>query len=97
MVGWSAGPAAQARPASETPLAELERAFWRCDYEATQSPIDVGAAAMCSEVAETFKARRFAGDFEALLAWWRERRDGEYRKLAAAQRARTEPATPTGR
>lgn len=63
----------------------LERAFWRCDHAATQGLLDSAAAMDCSVVFETLKAQRFGGDFGAMLAWWRERKDGEHLALAAGQ------------
>ena len=97
LFGWSAGVAARAELTDEIPVAELERAFWRCDYEATQRALDVGTAAQCGEIAEAFKARRFGGDFGALLAWWRHHKDAEHLALADADRAHARVGAPAGR
>ena len=63
----------------------LERAFWRCDHAATQGRLDSATAMDCSVATETLKAHRFGGDFTAMLAWWRERKDAEHQALSAAQ------------
>jgi hypothetical protein len=73
--------------AQDTRIEALERAFWRCDHAATQGVLAGSTAMDCSVVTETFKARRFGGDFSAMLAWWRERKDAEHQALAAAQHA----------
>jgi hypothetical protein len=65
-------------------LASLEREFWRCDYAATQVLLDFGTAIECSIVTETFKARRFRGDFTAMLAWWRANKDVQHLAMSAS-------------
>ncbi|MES2956876.1 MAG: hypothetical protein V4792_01750 [Pseudomonadota bacterium] len=52
-------------------LAELERAFWHCDRQAQTGLVDIGTAADCSRSFEALKARKFDGNFTAMLAWWR--------------------------
>lgn len=74
--------------AQGTQIKELERTFWRCDHAATQGVLDRATAMDCSVVTETLKARGFGGDFSAMLAWWRERKDAEHRALSAAQAKR---------
>lgn len=60
---------------------DLERAFWVCDYlSTTQRVSDVGT---CSAVSEALKGRKFAGDLDGLLAWWRQHKVAEHRKIAA--------------
>ena len=53
-------------------VAQLKTAYLACDEEATRNVLDAGSAAICSQIAEALKARAFGGDFERLLAWWRE-------------------------
>lgn len=74
--------------AAEPTLAELERNFWFCDFASTVALLDSGTAVACSISSEEFKQRRFNGDFHALHAYWKQNKEAEYRKLAAAQRAR---------
>ena len=86
MVVWLAGAALPVLAQGER-IEALERAFWRCDHAATQGVLDSATAADCSTATEALKARRFGGNFSAMLAWWRERKDDEYRSLAAATQA----------
>lgn len=64
-------------------LEALEHAFWRCDHAATHGALDGATASQCSVVTEAFKARRFGGNFAAMLAWWQSNRDAQYLALAA--------------
>jgi hypothetical protein len=84
--------AASHAAAQDVRLETLERAFWRCDYEATQGRLDRGAAMECSVATEALKARKFGGDFGAMLAWWREHKPAAHLALAgeAAQRVATQ-------
>lgn len=59
---------------------ELEQAFWVCDYGATTGRIpDYG---VCAAVYAELKQRKFGGDFDRLLAWWRQRKPAEHERLA---------------
>jgi len=82
--GWSAPGSAQATIGAELHLAELEKAFWVCDHTATNGPIDTGTAVTCGSVTEALKQRRFDGDFNAMLAWWRQHKEVEHLALAKA-------------
>jgi hypothetical protein len=75
-------------------LEELERTYWRCDHDATAGLLDGGSAMLCSVVTETFKARRFGGDFRAMLAWWRANKDAQHQALAAAALERLARSAP---
>jgi hypothetical protein len=86
MVVWLASAGAPALAQDER-IEALERAFWRCDHAATQGALDSATAVDCSIATEALKARRFGGDFSAMLAWWRERKDDEHRLLTAATQA----------
>jgi hypothetical protein len=77
--------ACAAQAATQPSLEALERAFWRCDHAATHDALDSGTAMDCSIATEAFKARRFGGDFAAMLAWWRANKDTEHLALSAAQ------------
>jgi hypothetical protein len=77
----TAASAAQA-PAQDMNLEALERAFWRCDHAATTGVLHSGEAMACSVASEAFKARRFGGDFAALLVWWRANKDAQHLALS---------------
>jgi hypothetical protein len=68
--------------AQETSLDALERAFWHCDHAATTGALHGSEAMACSVATEVFKARRFGGDFAALLAWWRANKDAQHLALS---------------
>jgi hypothetical protein len=51
---------------------QLKRAYLECDRIASRTLMDAGLAAQCSMVGEELKHRVFAGDFDRLIAWWRE-------------------------
>ena len=50
----------------------LQHTYLECDRAATHTLLDLGSAAHCSMVGEELKHRVFGGDFERLIAWWRE-------------------------
>lgn len=62
----------------------MEKVFWHCDYTASRVGVDTGTALACASVFEEVKKEKFGGDFEALLAWWRENKLAEHRALEAA-------------
>jgi hypothetical protein len=66
-------------------LAELETAFWACDYTATTRGVDATPVAICSAVYDELKSAKFAGDFGELLAWWKENKAAEHQRIAAGQ------------
>ncbi|HXF45815.1 MAG TPA: hypothetical protein VNK91_06815 [Burkholderiaceae bacterium] len=72
---------------SERRLAELEKAFWFCDYAATVSSVDSGTAIACGMLTQELKAKKFGGDFDALVSWWRHNKAAEHGALEAAYRA----------
>jgi len=72
---------AQAGIGAELRMAELERAFWACDHAATVGLIDSGTAITCASLTDTLKVRKFNGDFNAMLAWWREHKQAEHLAL----------------
>lgn len=83
-----------ARPSEANALAALERDFWLCERASMRYMLDLGTAAHCSVVYETLKARRFGGDFKALLAWWQANKDAHVAQ--AADPARPVARTPKG-
>jgi hypothetical protein len=64
-------------------LADLETAFWTCEYAATTR----GNANIenCTAIYTALKARKFDGDFDGLLQWWQQNRDAMYRRLSASE------------
>lgn len=76
------GVPASAQAARST--AELEAAFWRCDYETTQGLLDIGTAEVCSNATEALRMARFEGDFNAMLAWWQQNKESKHRALRVA-------------
>ena len=69
-------------------VTDLEKAFWVCDYLATTEGI--GDPLTCSAVSEALKERRFAGDLDSLLSWWRQNKVVQHRKVAEGRAARAE-------
>jgi hypothetical protein len=55
----------------------LQAIFHRCSSAAGSSLLDFDSAANCSIAYEAFLKQGFAGDFRALLAWWRTQRSVE--------------------
>ena len=70
------------RHAAMLGAADLERAFWICDYFATTQGVDRTPADFCSAVYEELKTARFEGDFEQLHMWWKDRKAEEFERLA---------------
>lgn len=64
--------------AARLSVATLERAFWDCDALATQVVLPPSLGADCATLADELKRRRFGGDFERMLAWWREHKPLEH-------------------
>lgn len=52
----------------------LKAIFLRCSAQANQQLMDFDSAASCSIGYEALLKRDFAGDFQALMAWWRSQR-----------------------
>ncbi len=68
--------------AAETPFVpDLERGFWVCDYVATTHGVEATPATLCSTIVEELKLRKFGGDFEAMVEWWRENKVVEHQRL----------------
>jgi hypothetical protein len=78
--------------APERMLADMEKAFWACDYTATvHGIVDAGTAISCGIATEDLRLRKFNGDFNAMLSWWHQNKAGEYRTLDRAYRAARHP------
>ena len=61
-------------------LADLENAFWVCDYVATTR--GGGDVSVCTAVYEALRERKFAGDFDRLVAWWRQHKVAQHQNVA---------------
>ena len=57
------------------PESDLERLFLLCSRESSQRLMGFDEAALCSVGFEALKKRKFGGDFDAMVAWWRLHRD----------------------
>lgn len=57
------------------PKSCLDSIFTRCSRAAAQGLLDFSSAAVCSFSYEALLRRHFDGDFPALVAWWRSRKD----------------------
>jgi hypothetical protein len=77
----------QASPVSHTSAialskADLEEAFWVCDYVGTTRGLDAAPGELCAALYSELKSTKFGGDFEQLLAWWQQNKAAEHAKLA---------------
>jgi len=70
----AAAPPALADP-QRAQVDELKAVYLSCDRVASRTILDMAAAAFCSRYAEELLRRGFAGDFDTLLAWWREAKE----------------------
>jgi len=56
-----------------------------CDYLATtRGNSDIST---CTAVYEALKERKFAGDFDALVSWWRHNKAAQHQNIAVAESA----------
>jgi hypothetical protein len=76
--------AAAAQAPIQADIARLKTAYLVCDEQATQTVLDFGDAARCSQIAEALLKQVFDSDFERLLQWWRVAK-AERVRLAAAR------------
>jgi hypothetical protein len=65
------------------PSADLEKAFWACDYTATTRGVYAAPIELCSAVTDELKEQRFNGDFGQMLEWWQQNKPAEHAKLAS--------------
>jgi hypothetical protein len=59
-------------------FAELETAFWVCDYTATTRGMEATPVDRCAVVYEELKNVKFGGDFHLLHTWWLENKSAEH-------------------
>jgi hypothetical protein len=72
--------------AQEQEIAQLEKAFWACDYVATTRGVLATPMAACQHATNELKRQKFRGSARAMTAWWQENK--------AAEHARMEQAAP---
>jgi hypothetical protein len=93
--GWSqqsaAAPQEVEPQAAVLSIADLEKAFWVCDYTATERGVDATPVDLCSKVTEDLKNKKFHGDFEDLTNWWRQNKLATHQGLREQERL-TRPA-----
>ena len=94
LAAGSVASSAQTIAATRLPLAELEKSFWTCDRAATINRVDSGTAITCGNLTEALKQRKFNGDFNAMLAWWRQHKEAEHLALAKAGGPSLAPLAP---
>ncbi len=68
-------------------LADLEKAFWICDYEATIYGVGEVDAEACGTVTEGLKRVKFGGDSDAMVDWWRDQKYAVHDALERAHEA----------
>ena len=64
------GPPTPMSNATASQLADLEHAFWTCDYIATTRGVHVTPVDVCSAVTDELREQKFQGDFLDMLEWW---------------------------
>ena len=65
-------------------IAELEKGFWVCDYLGATRGTEGAHAYSCGANFEELKQKKFGGDFEALLDWWRVNKAAQHAALESA-------------
>jgi hypothetical protein len=74
---------AKSEAAAAVATADLEAAFWVCDYIATTRGLEATPVEFCMSVTDGLKNDKFGGDFHVLLSWWRQHKRVEHDKLHA--------------
>jgi len=71
----------------------IEAAFWNCDTKAMRDVLSPGEGVLCERLTDALKQRRFGGDFQRFLDWWRDVKAAEYAlRGVAAPSSTTTPA-----
>jgi hypothetical protein len=79
---WSTSPQRSHDRAVMLQTADLERAFWMCDYTATVRGVYATPIETCAAITDELKLHKFNGSFEEMLAWWQFNKPAEHEKLA---------------
>lgn len=61
--------------------ADLEKAFWVCDYAGTNGVVGPDQAAACIAITDELKRTKFDGDLDRLVAWWRLNKAAQHQAL----------------
>ena len=77
-------PVAVTASSVQTP-ADLEQAFWACDYIGTTRGLQAAPVAFCSEVTAALQEQKFDGDFGRLLEWWKQNKPAQHARLKPAE------------
>ena len=92
--GWSqqisAAPQSAEPQAAVMTVADLEQAFWVCDYTATEKGVNATPIDICSKVTEDLKNEKFHGDFEDLTDWWRQNKVAAHQSLREQEAAQVQ-------
>jgi hypothetical protein len=68
------------------PPADLESAFWTCDYVATLRGVEFTPIEQCASAYTRLKDYKFGGDFGAMLDWWRANKVNEHLRIESRRR-----------
>ena len=79
---WPTSPRLSHDRAVMLQTADLERAFWMCDYTGTVRGVYATPIETCAAITDELKEQKFNGSFEELLAWWQFNKPAEHEKLA---------------
>lgn len=61
----------------ELSLDKVEKAYWDCEFAAVKGTIRPNEFGLCNELYEYLKNKKFSGNFDKLLVWWRQHKDHE--------------------
>jgi hypothetical protein len=59
-------------------IADVEHAFWQCDYAGTKQAMPFKPGDPCMSVAEALQIQKFGGDAGQMRAWWRDNKSAAY-------------------
>lgn len=68
-------------------VAELERAFWICDWTTTTRVLSADMFTACAAASDELKTRKFDGDFDRMIDWWRKNKSAAHAGLQARRPA----------
>jgi hypothetical protein len=91
-----AGEASAVDPATRD-LDQIERLFWICDHTASTEGVTGVEGIACGEATEQVRLRKFGGNFEAMLVWWREKKGSMQQALGGAATLPVSESTAQGR
>jgi hypothetical protein len=77
--------ASRGRAAATPAAADLEQAFWSCDYVGTTYGVQAAPIEFCAEVTQALRVQKFGGDLEQMLHWWRQNKSAAHAAVEAIQ------------